>query len=283
MIRKTLLFGLFIEWVLLCGLATALTPKETYKAPSSEKQIYILEDIHGDAAVQKQHLQLLVKLSKREALNLIVSEGAWGYVEAAPIQYSFQNRSNRIASVETLLKQQQINAAHILSGLSNGYYTIVGIEDKKSYQAHQQVKYEIQKETQKVELECKQILKQIEAKVSLDKDFKELIALFHLQASPKLVRKWIDGKFEQTMAHFQNQSIEFNAPLLNQQFSRVRLFYDLAFKRDSIMALNTIERMSLEQQTRSALIVGGFHTEGITQILRDLEISYTVYSPTYLD
>jgi len=57
-------------------------------------------------------------------------------------------------------------------------------------------------------------------------------------------------------------------------------YYKLALKRDIALIDNTLKRMQRNRKDRALLITGGFHTGGITNILKEKDISYIVICPT---
>ncbi|MCM8780908.1 MAG: zinc ABC transporter substrate-binding protein, partial [Candidatus Omnitrophica bacterium] len=56
-------------------------------------------------------------------------------------------------------------------------------------------------------------------------------------------------------------------------------FYELATKRNNAIINNTIQRMREKGQVVAALITGGFHTKGITELLKENKLSYLVIMP----
>lgn len=56
-------------------------------------------------------------------------------------------------------------------------------------------------------------------------------------------------------------------------------FYHIANKRNEALIENTIAEMDLEDSNIAILITGGFHTEGISDILKREDIAYHVVSP----
>lgn len=57
---------------------------------------------------------------------------------------------------------------------------------------------------------------------------------------------------------------------------QARLFYTAADERNAALVEATLARMRTSGLTRSILVCGGFHSSGIAQILRSLDISYCV-------
>lgn len=60
-------------------------------------------------------------------------------------------------------------------------------------------------------------------------------------------------------------------------------FYSLAEKRNSVLIQNTLKKMQKENRQVAALVTGGFHTKGISNILRNDELSYLVVLPRVTD
>ena len=56
-------------------------------------------------------------------------------------------------------------------------------------------------------------------------------------------------------------------------------YYKLAFKRDSILAENTLQLAKQASQNRVVLIAGGFHTPGITRHLKSKNVPFVVVRP----
>ncbi len=71
---------------------------------------------------------------------------------------------------------------------------------------------------------------------------------------------------------------------LDRIFSNIPVamdFYRTAEKRNRAILENTIKRMSEECQTVAALITGGYHTKGISELLKAKETSYIVILPKF--
>jgi len=56
-------------------------------------------------------------------------------------------------------------------------------------------------------------------------------------------------------------------------------FYEIALKRDIAITENTLKSMKRQRKEKAILITGGFHTRGITNILKEKGISYVVICP----
>ncbi|MQY65411.1 MAG: DUF89 family protein, partial [Clostridia bacterium] len=71
----------------------------------------------------------------------------------------------------------------------------------------------------------------------------------------------------------------FMAPEITANLSKFEEFYRIALKRNEALVDNTISRMEKEGVKVAVLIAGGFHTPGITELLRDRNMSYVVVTP----
>ena len=106
--------------------------------------------------------------------------------------------------------------------------------------------------------------------------------------------------FHPQLAYYQSHKADFTAgsflsflaahqrltPQLRQSLERVfedlsdqERFYELATKRDEALAANTLKQMEDHHQQTAILVTGGFHTEGITRLLREQGVAYVVISP----
>ncbi|MFH1798683.1 MAG: hypothetical protein ABH844_05040 [Candidatus Omnitrophota bacterium] len=58
-------------------------------------------------------------------------------------------------------------------------------------------------------------------------------------------------------------------------------FYETAAERDKIMVENTLKRMRKDGKRIGALITGGFHTNGLTHMMKENQVSHLVISPKF--
>ena len=56
-------------------------------------------------------------------------------------------------------------------------------------------------------------------------------------------------------------------------------FYHLAEERDGMLVNNTLNVMRKSNANMAVLVAGGFHTEGITRLLKEQQVSYIVVTP----
>jgi len=74
-------------------------------------------------------------------------------------------------------------------------------------------------------------------------------------------------------------SIDFNPGLIDDKLPELEYFYEIARKRDIAMVHNAVEKIEKGDVKVAAFISGGFHTRGITTLLKQKGYSYVVISP----
>jgi len=70
-------------------------------------------------------------------------------------------------------------------------------------------------------------------------------------------------------------SFNINSYIMEQS----KQYYSLALERDTALIENTLQRMRRLRNDKAILVTGGFHTQGITNILKERGISYVVICP----
>ncbi|MBI4397513.1 MAG: hypothetical protein HY586_00125 [Candidatus Omnitrophica bacterium] len=65
----------------------------------------------------------------------------------------------------------------------------------------------------------------------------------------------------------------------DQQLTTAVTFYTFAERRNAVLLENTLARMKQAKAGQGVLITGGFHTEGLTRMLRQKDISHVVIQP----
>ena len=66
---------------------------------------------------------------------------------------------------------------------------------------------------------------------------------------------------------------------LNNAFTKLIDFYEIALRRDKILVENMFKGMRGKKTDVAVLITGGFHTKGVTKFLKKEDASYVVISP----
>ncbi|MCX5693488.1 MAG: hypothetical protein NTX47_07430 [Candidatus Omnitrophica bacterium] len=73
--------------------------------------------------------------------------------------------------------------------------------------------------------------------------------------------------------------IDFNPDLIDSHLGEIEDFYETAKSRDLAMFNNAVSEIEKRNVRVAALVTGGFHTKGLTRLLKDKGYSYIVISP----
>ncbi len=69
---------------------------------------------------------------------------------------------------------------------------------------------------------------------------------------------------------------------ISERFLEMHGFYEVAKKRDEIMLEKTLAAMDGEKKKAAVLVVGGFHSKGVSEKLRAKGISYAIVTPRFM-
>ena len=73
--------------------------------------------------------------------------------------------------------------------------------------------------------------------------------------------------------------VDFN--VLASAIPSAKKFYQLASQRNQVLLQNTLKRMKEEKTQIAALVTGGFHSEGISELMNEERLSYLVVMPKF--
>lgn len=281
-VKKTVKF-LILLWTLGSSQTSTAEVTSEYEGTNG-RHLFILEDIHGHYPTQRIHLKTINHLSKKWNLSLIATEGASGYVSTVTIQGPSHASRHRLASsVHALLEKSRINAAHVLNAIAGNKYTVVGVENSALYNDHLALKENFSFNQKAALREWSRVERYARKNLNADMILaaNRIQKIFRLKAPRSAFDGFNQLRFQILLTETEN--LKLNQSLLTNQLKMALNYYDLAFQRDRALAENILERMELEQEKCAALIVGGFHTKGITAVLRSKGISYTVFAPDNKD
>lgn len=123
------------------------------------------------------------------------------------------------------------------------------------------------------------------------RNIKFLESFFNLKISNEELDYYLQDKESCKVSFFENflkpvlkkynlsNFIDFNPLLIDSHLQELEDFYDIAKSRDFSMFNNTVSEIEKRNIKVSALITGGFHTKGLTRLLKDKGYSYIVISP----
>ncbi len=123
------------------------------------------------------------------------------------------------------------------------------------------------------------------------RNIKFLEGFFNLKVSNEELNHYLQNKDSHKVAFFGSflkpalkkyslsNFIDFNPDLVDAHLQDLEDFYETVKQRDVAMFDNTVSEVNKRNAKVAALIHGGFHTKGITRLLRDNAYSYIVVSP----
>lgn len=101
---------------------------------------------------------------------------------------------------------------------------------------------------------------------------------FYINRSKFLTASWIDfltqGSIKYNLALRPYQSM-----IIDENLDKLEYFYQLGEYREKIFIRKLVDKMKASGERLAVLITGGFHTPGITRMLKDKGYSYVVVAP----
>jgi len=101
---------------------------------------------------------------------------------------------------------------------------------------------------------------------------------FQLNKSKFLTRSWVNFLSEKG----RNYGLSIAVPasdIIDANLNQIERFYQLGLEREKAFIRNMADKLKASGQKLAVLITGGFHTPGITRILKDKGYSYLVVVP----
>jgi len=123
------------------------------------------------------------------------------------------------------------------------------------------------------------------------RNIKFLEGFFSLKISNEELDYYLNNKESHKVAFFKvflskatkkynvNTFIDYNPDLIDSHLQELEDFYNVVKDRDVAMVDNSLAQIEKLGSKVSSLIAGGFHTKGITKLLKDRGYSYIVVSP----
>ena len=123
--------------------------------------------------------------------------------------------------------------------------------------------------------------------IKAGRNIKALEDLFNISVSNEQYNYYLKNKdtcnvdfFKSTITGLSGDSgIDYNPGLIDNHLAELEHFYDIAYKRDVAMSGNALKKIEETNSKVTAIVTGGFHTQGITKALKDSGYSYIVISP----
>jgi len=137
------------------------------------------------------------------------------------------------------------------------------------------------KDEEKTLTQCLRNIKFLEGFFNLKISNEELDYYLENKESHKVgwFKSAITNLTNKTNSTNQTSYIDFNPDLIDNHLSELEDFYKIVKQRDIAMVNNSASEIEKRNIKVSALISGGFHTKGITKLLKEKGYSYIVVSP----
>ncbi|MBU4589868.1 MAG: hypothetical protein KKG01_02980, partial [Candidatus Omnitrophica bacterium] len=139
---------------------------------------------------------------------------------------------------------------------------------------------------------------EVKQNIAENKEQKDLISalrninflegFFNLKVSNEELDYYLQNKDSHKVAWFksvitnltsQTSYIDYNPDLIDKHLQELEDFYTTVKQRDIAMVENSLSEIEKRNTRVAALVSGGFHTKGITSLLREKGYSYIVVSP----
>jgi len=152
-------------------------------------------------------------------------------------------------------------------------------------------------ELENLNFEIKQALAKTDEQKTLVKAIRNINFLegfFNLKVSNEELDYYLQNKefhkvgwFKSAITNITNKTgltnstnyIDYNSALIDPHLTELEEFYKVVKDRDVAMVNNSISEIEKRNSKVSSLIAGGFHTKGITRLLKEKGYSYIVVSP----
>ena len=123
--------------------------------------------------------------------------------------------------------------------------------------------------------------------IKADRNIKTLGDLFNITVSNEQYNYYLKNKDTCNVNFFKSiitglsgdSGIDYNPGIIDNHLPELEHFYDIAYKRDVAMSGNALKKIEEANSKVTAIVTGGFHTQGITKALKDSGYSYIVISP----
>jgi hypothetical protein len=222
--------------------------------------------------------ELIKKSSKRDLDSLMVKAGLFKDQKISPFSfYSYLKDLSLRHFPDEIQKYPNLNDFVV-------YLTKVNsLDTTKLFNEMTDLTYEVKQRLSRTEEE-KTLVKAL-------RNIKFLEGFFNLKISNEELDYYLANKSSHEVGFFKgfleanlkrhniSTYIDYNPVLIDSHLQELEDFYQTVKKRDIAMVRNALSEIEKRDAKVSALVSGGFHTKGITRLLRDKGYSYIVVSP----
>lgn len=231
-----------------------------------------VQDMHCIVEAQKSIRGIIDYLEKEYGLRYIYLEGGEGKLNISRLR-RFSNEEIKRSVLEKYLNRGEISGAEYAAVINEKTGHYFGIENQSLYDTNRRALLRAMRGCE----ERNHILKELERRTPKE-NLKALqrIRILFLASSLELTRN--DHKLFRKILEAYQGDLD-----LKKLFAPVVKFYDLALKRDRAMSFNVIKRLREDRAPLALLVTGGFHAEGMSEILGQEGISTLLVTPRFHD
>jgi hypothetical protein len=265
---------------------------------ASQPLVVLIQDLHFNRSVQNNVVDLLSFYEKKLGRTAIGVEGATGALDYSElVNYSHPEWKKDL--VHFLLKHGELTGPEAYTTLAGEPRLLYGIEDAKYYAYHLELfrrSYELRSGLQRSVSTLATELAALENRVGHSSKNAALVR--NLQAASEDVRlleqllaqrltldeaRQVNARLPQTLALIQalqpvlTRKVVLHPADIQEAVNSGLDFYAAALMRDNPMGSNTVGLLNGKKAVIQ--VAGGFHTAGVTRLLKQQGIRYIVIAP----
>ncbi|HAZ10718.1 MAG TPA: hypothetical protein DCY56_06400 [Candidatus Omnitrophica bacterium] len=250
--------------------------KESYKAEKTIDQSKIIKESQEILSILQSILK--DKDNKSEIKSLSIKASLFKDKKISP--FSFYSYLDELARRHL---KEDINKYPALTQFVDYLTKINSLDSNKLFNEIEELTYDIKdlisdNPNQKLLTKALRNIHFLESFFNLKVSNEELEYYFKDKDSFKVT--FFESYLKENLQKYNIDSfINYNPDLIDKNLPDLENFYELAHKRDLAMFNNAISEIETRKPKLTALIAGGFHTQGITKLLKDNNYSYVVISP----
>ncbi len=230
---------------------------------NSNSLVVLIQDLHGNAEVQRNIAQIIRRLVSKQGVNEVFSEGGIGRGDVSV----FKGRSSQI--IDQLVDDASLDGIELAAIQSNEWIRLQGLEDPLPYLQH-----------------VRAFRESSSLRPAALSELKTLRRLLTHGASPELKTQLfrierllaLQLTRDDWLAYQKSKALNPQAsPVLTSAIAKGEEFYRMAMVRDEVLSRNALALTP--RNSISVVVTGGFHTQRLADRFRDAGQSYIVVTP----
>jgi hypothetical protein len=249
------------------GVPTSVA-RVTDASPLAESGIpdfVLIQDVHQHAEVQSEIASVLLYARRHWPVRTVFVEGAFSQID---LSAAVQGKS--AGSPGTWIREGRLSGPEMAALMSNGELRLTGLEDIDLYRANLRAYDAVMRDQDAAARELDG-LRLVATSLDLqnarypEQDLALMNRLVRLRLKPSEIAEYRSAPVPRP-----------HSPALRRTIEKAEIFYQLADERSRVF-IDRAERESAEGP--KVLVVGGFHTALMAEMLREAGRSYAVLTP----